>query len=45
MSDEVRNELKPKAVQLRLAGWTYPEIAQALGISKSTCSLWLRNLP
>lgn len=45
MPDEIRDKLKPKAVELRRQGWTYDKIAETLNISKSTCSLWLRGLP
>jgi hypothetical protein len=45
MPDELRDELKPKAVELRRQGWTYREIAGSLNISISTCSLWLRDAP
>ena len=40
-----KDELRAKAVELRLAGRTYDEIAAELGVSKSSCSLWLRDLP
>ncbi|MFC4050270.1 hypothetical protein ACFOY4_11280 [Actinomadura syzygii] len=45
MSDEIRDKLKPKAVELRRQGWTYREIAGSLDIAISTCSLWLRDVP
>ncbi|WP_067456006.1 hypothetical protein [Actinomadura macra] len=45
MSDEIRDKLKPKAIELRRQGWTYREIAGSLDISISICSLWLRDLP
>ncbi|MFA1545223.1 helix-turn-helix domain-containing protein [Actinomadura chokoriensis] len=45
MPDEIRDMLKPKAIELRRRGQTYDEIAESLNISKSTCSLWLRDLP
>ncbi|SNR49796.1 helix-turn-helix domain-containing protein [Actinomadura mexicana] len=45
MPDEIRDKLKPKALELRRQGWTYREIAGSLNISISTCSLWLRHLP
>ncbi|RKS72086.1 hypothetical protein BZB76_4900 [Actinomadura pelletieri DSM 43383] len=44
MPDEVRDKLKPKAIELRRRGWTYREIAGSLDISLSTCSLWLRDI-
>lgn len=31
--------------EIRLAGRTYDQIAAEIGVSKSTCSLWLRSLP
>ncbi|WP_018653366.1 hypothetical protein [Actinomadura flavalba] len=37
--------LRTQARALRTEGKTYPEIAALLNISKSTCSLWLRDLP
>jgi hypothetical protein len=40
-----KDELRAQAVQLRLAGKTYDEISIELGVSKSSCSLWLRELP
>ncbi|MBI1833427.1 MAG: helix-turn-helix domain-containing protein [Candidatus Andersenbacteria bacterium] len=36
--------LKAKAISLRKLGRTYPEISKMLGISKSTCSVWLGNV-
>ncbi|MEU8345400.1 helix-turn-helix domain-containing protein [Spirillospora sp. NPDC048832] len=45
MPDEIRDQLKPKAIDLRRQGWTYREIAGSLNISISTCSLWLRDVP
>ncbi len=33
------------AVALRASGATYDQIAAELGVSKSSCSLWLRDLP
>src|SRR5690606_33649697 len=34
-----------KARELRLQGWTYDRIQTELGCSKSSVSLWLRDLP
>lgn len=34
-----------RAVDLRRSGWTYADIVQELGVSKGSCSLWLRDLP
>lgn len=45
MPDEIRDKLKPKAIELRRQGWTYREIAGSLDISIGTCSLWLRDVP
>lgn len=45
MPDEIRDKLKPKAIELRRQGGTYREIAGSLNISISTCSLWLRDVP
>lgn len=39
-----KDELRERARQLREAGWTYPQIAKELGVSKSSCSLWLRDM-
>jgi hypothetical protein len=40
-----KDEVREKARELRLQGRTYTEIAAALGISKSTCSVWCADLP
>jgi len=40
-----KDEKRRRARALRLAGNTYPEIAAALGVSKSSISLWTRGLP
>ena len=40
-----KDDLRDQARELRLAGLTYPEIAQKLGVSKSSVSLWVRDLP
>ena len=37
--------LKEKAFELRKEGMSYSEIKNRLSISKSTLSLWLRDLP
>jgi len=34
-----------KAIELRKKGRTYSDIAELLGVSKSSLSLWLRNIP
>lgn len=36
---------RTRARELRLQGWTYAQIAAELGVSRSSCSLWLRDLP
>lgn len=40
-----KDGLRDRAVELRLGGRTYDEIAHELGVSKASCSLWLRDLP
>jgi transposase len=40
-----KDQVRAEAVRMRQQGATYDEIAAALGVSKSTCSLWLRDLP
>jgi hypothetical protein len=40
-----KDDLHEQAVQLRLQGLTYDEIAAELRVSKSSLSLWLRDLP
>lgn len=40
-----KDGLRERARQLRREGRTYDEIAAALSVSKSSCSLWLRDLP
>ena len=37
--------LREKVIKLRLQGYTYGQIKRTLGVSKSTLSDWLRNLP
>lgn len=37
--------VRQRAEELRRQGLTYPEIVELLGISRSTCSLWLRDFP
>ncbi len=39
-----KDEVRDVAVSLRLAGRTYDEIRDELGVSKSSLSLWLREL-
>ncbi|GAA1550447.1 hypothetical protein GCM10009678_36690 [Actinomadura kijaniata] len=38
-------DLRARARELRALGHTYNEIATELGVSKSSCSLWLRDMP
>jgi hypothetical protein len=40
-----KDDLRDKARQLRLQGWTYDRIQMELGCSKSSISLWVRDLP
>src|SRR2546423_362248 len=40
-----KDELREKARELRGQGMDYKEIAAALGVSKSSVSLWVRDLP
>lgn len=40
-----KDGLRERARELRREGRTYDEIAAALSVSKSSCSLWLRDLP
>src|SRR5712692_3918166 len=40
-----KDDLRVKARDLREQGWKYSEIAAELGVSKSSISLWVRDLP
>jgi transcriptional regulator with XRE-family HTH domain len=40
-----KDELRAKARELRSRGMDYEEIAAALGVAKSSVSLWVRDLP
>ncbi|MFH8453494.1 hypothetical protein ACH4CD_30130 [Streptomyces fungicidicus] len=40
-----KDDLREKARELRLRGWTYDRIQVELGCSKSSISLWVRDLP
>ncbi|MFI8189852.1 hypothetical protein ACIF8T_13790 [Streptomyces sp. NPDC085946] len=40
-----KDDLREKARELRLQGWTYDRIRAELGCSKSSISLWVRDLP
>jgi transcriptional regulator with XRE-family HTH domain len=42
---QAKRELQSRARELRLAGKTYDEIVAELGVSKSSVSLWVRDLP
>jgi transposase-like protein len=39
-----KDDLHAAAIELRLRGWTYSEIARELGVSKASLSLWLRDV-
>ncbi|AIR98830.1 hypothetical protein [Streptomyces glaucescens] len=40
-----KDDLRERARELRLRGWTYDRIQLELGCSKSSISLWVRDLP
>ncbi|MEU5579797.1 hypothetical protein ABZ791_27255 [Streptomyces huasconensis] len=40
-----KDDLRERARELRLQGWTYDQIQVELGCSKSSISLWVRDLP
>ncbi|MET8473306.1 hypothetical protein ABZY90_04225 [Streptomyces sp. NPDC006422] len=40
-----KDALRDRARELRLQGWTYDRIQAELGCSKSSVSLWVRDLP
>ncbi|WP_067182857.1 hypothetical protein [Microtetraspora niveoalba] len=40
-----KDDMRARARELRLAGRSYNEIVSALGVSKSSVSLWVRDLP
>jgi transposase-like protein len=42
---KARDDLRAKARELRGQGLSYDQIAAALGVSKSSVSLWVRDLP
>ncbi|MGW0166273.1 hypothetical protein ACWDWT_13885 [Streptomyces sp. NPDC003343] len=42
---QARDDLRERARGLRLQGWTYDRIEMELGCSRSSVSLWVRDLP
>jgi transcriptional regulator with XRE-family HTH domain len=40
-----KDDLHERALELRRGGATVPEIAEALGVSKSSAYLWTREVP
>ena len=40
-----KDDQRARARELRAQGWTYRQIAAELGVSTSSCSLWLRDMP
>src|SRR3989344_5161572 len=40
-----KNDLKQQAIKLRLAGHSYSQIKEKIGVSKSTLSGWLEKFP
>ncbi|MFI6022446.1 hypothetical protein ACIBCP_33005 [Streptomyces sp. NPDC051287] len=40
-----KDDLRARARELRLRGWTYDRIETELGCSRSSVSLWVRDLP
>lgn len=44
MRPQAKDEVRAIAVGLRQQGWSYNAIAKDLGVSKSSCSLWLRSV-
>lgn len=40
-----KDDVRQAALALRRAGASYADVVAELGISKSTCSLWLRDIP
>ncbi|MET9194804.1 hypothetical protein ABZX60_16080 [Streptomyces olivaceus] len=40
-----KDDVRDRARELRLQGWTYDQIQVELGCSKSSISLWVRELP
>ena len=42
---QAKDDMRERARELRTQGLDYEEIAGALGVSKSSVSLWVRDLP
>src|SRR5437879_5080609 len=40
-----KDELRERARELRLQAYSVPELADELGVSKSTAYLWVRDIP
>lgn len=40
-----KDDMRARARALRLKGWTYDQIEVELGVSRSSISLWVRDLP
>ncbi|GLU46913.1 helix-turn-helix domain-containing protein [Nocardiopsis ansamitocini] len=45
LANRAKPELRARALDLRRQGWSYDAIARELTVSKSSLSLWLRDLP
>ncbi|TDQ54866.1 helix-turn-helix domain-containing protein [Actinorugispora endophytica] len=45
LANRAKTEVRAKALDLREQGWSYDAIARRLRVSKSSLSLWLRDLP
>ena len=45
LAHRAKPELRARARELREQGWSYTAIARTLRVSKSSLSLWLRDLP
>ena len=41
----MKNEKREKAIELRVAGWAIPKIAEHLAVSKGSVSTWVRAVP
>jgi transcriptional regulator with XRE-family HTH domain len=40
-----KDDLRERAVALRAAGWSVPDLARELGVARSTAWLWVRDQP